>query len=216
MIRRSARLYFARAALAAAGLSLALVASCMPKAKADRGRVFVLMPVASPGPRVSSQATVGIGPIEVADYLDERQLVTRVAPNEIHLEEDHLWGEPLRDAFAQVLRGDLERQLGTRRVVMHPFEGVEPDVLVAVEVLRFEQIAGGPARVSARWTIRNPQGGEPSIHELTVDVTPGSTDPQARAAALSQGVARLSEAMAVDLRRELGQVAASPRAPARQ
>ena len=51
--------------------------------------------------------TLGIGPIEMPDYLDRPQIVTQLGPNELHLGDFDQWAEPLGKTFMRTLSDNL-------------------------------------------------------------------------------------------------------------
>ena len=51
--------------------------------------------------------TIGIGPVEIPEYLNRAQIVTRVSPTELKLAEFDRWAEPLNNNFSRVLAENL-------------------------------------------------------------------------------------------------------------
>jgi uncharacterized lipoprotein YmbA len=181
-----------------------IAVGCLPKPQADQTRVFVLTPL--PGSGHSSGRVpalqIGLGPVNLPEYLDQTNLATRIANNEIRVEENSRWGEPLRDALGRTLGRDLEQRLSGTRIVAYPWDVARrPDLAVEVNVLRFERNTQGYTEIVARWSIRDAAGG-PLLdgRELRLTRPTSSLDDGAAVAALSRGLADLSDAIAADVR----------------
>ncbi len=97
---------------------------------------------------------VGIGPVNIPEYLNRPQIVLRSGGNEISFQDFHLWGEPLKDSFARVLAKNLIHLLETDRVLIFPWFGsARPEFLVTVDVFRFDGGLGGEVYLDAVWTL---------------------------------------------------------------
>jgi hypothetical protein len=117
-------------------------------------RLFVLEPVAASPAEGSGGASLGVGPLSVPEYAGSR-LVHRVGPNEVRLSETARWAEPLAAGLQRVLVTNLSAQLGSERVLAHPWRPeLRPSWRIEIEVLRFERSAEGAADLEARWTLR--------------------------------------------------------------
>ncbi len=118
------------------------------------GRHAALM-VPPPGnPRVS------VGPARLPDYLNRPQIVMRLGPNRLVVDEFHRWGGSLEEEFIRVLTEDLSAILGSDRVGIYNEELGRPDYRVAVTVQRFEGVDGREALLKAAWSILDPATGE--------------------------------------------------------
>ncbi len=194
-----------RACRVAMVAALPLVAGCSAlSAQPDTTRYFVLSSVAAsrPGPSVSFDHAVGIGPLSIPDPL-ENQIVTRLADQEIAISDTERWGESLRDSLSRVMRENLEVLLGTERIMSYPWDlSSPPELAVSIEVLRFERTTKGTADLSARWAIaRWPDRAPLQIRETSVQKPLGGSDTRAAVAALDAAVYDLCWQIAADVRR---------------
>jgi len=172
-------------------------------AQADKTKYFVLTPIAAPEPkRDAFDRAVGVGPLTLPDHL-ERQLVTRLADEEISISETDRWSEPLREALTGVLRQNLMVLLGTDRIVAYPWEpSAPPDLAVTLEVLQFERTAQGTAHLRARYSILRGVDRAPLwTTAASVSRPIRGTDTRAGVAALSAAVGDLSRQIAAEVRR---------------
>ena len=100
--------------------------------------------------------TVRVGPASVPEILDRPELVLRVSPTEVAIDDQRRWAEPLRSGIARAVAGDLARELDGARVVFAP-EGTTketPNVEVAIEVQRLDVTLGVGAGLDVAWVAR--------------------------------------------------------------
>lgn len=99
--------------------------------------------------------SLGVGPVQIPEYLNRPQIVTRTGRNELHLAEFNQWAESLRDNFSRVLAENLSIMLAADHVFVFPWESFTPTIRyqVTVDVYRFEGNADGRAVLVARWSI---------------------------------------------------------------
>jgi hypothetical protein len=186
----------------------------------DQSRFLVLTPVSGtdggPAPPAASAdgraLAIGLGPVQLPQYLDRPEVVTRTSQNTLNLSPSDRWAEPLADNFRRVLAANLMSLLGTNQVVQYPwFADAKLDYAIRVHVDRFEPNAGDGAQLAARWTISEAKGGAVLVSRQTdVNAPLGSHDAQAIAAGLSADLGDLSRQIAQAVR----QLRAAP--PSRQ
>lgn len=112
---------------------------------------------------------VGIGPVEVAPYLNRNQIVTRETSSRLGLSEQHQWAEPLKDGFARVLLVTLSVALDSNQVYVLPLrKRRQLDFEVPIEILRFDGELGREAILGARWSLV--EGGKENILKTYVSV----------------------------------------------
>lgn len=120
---------------------------------------------------------LGVGPIEVVDYLERPELVTRRGRTSLVLAELDRWGERFEVMVGRVLRESLARLLATDQVIDLPSDrDVRPDFRIAASILRFEAEEGGPVELEARWQLLPRAGDRPLRLERTLlreSVEPG-------------------------------------------
>ena len=97
---------------------------------------------------------IGIGPIKVADYLDQSKLVTRTGDNRLLKAEFDLWAGALKDNLTNVLAENIGLLLPTERIFIYPWRLSEPvDYQVILDVVRFDGDLEKDAWLVARWNI---------------------------------------------------------------
>lgn len=107
---------------------------------------------------------IGIGPIEIPDYIDRPQIVTRTGHNEIMRADFDRWGGSLRPEILRVLTDNLSFLLPGRQVSAYPWNNIiQPGIQVPVTIDRFDGRLGEAVVLRARWMIIKPHGKEAPI-----------------------------------------------------
>ena len=142
-------------------LTLAIViftfSGCLGKSQSSR--FYTLNPISEGKAKVindtpARDAIIGIGPIKLADYLDQSKLVTRTGDNRLVKAEFDLWAGSFKDNLTNVLAENIGILLPTERIYIYPWRLSEPmDYQIIVDVVRFDGDLGKDAWLVARWSI---------------------------------------------------------------
>lgn len=104
--------------------------------------------------KAPSGLAIGIGPIDIPEYVDRPQIVIRISANELSLAEFHKWAEPLKDNIPQVLVENLSVLMKTDQVVRYPWKRSTPiDYHVTIDIARFDTAPDNEAHLVARWQV---------------------------------------------------------------
>jgi uncharacterized lipoprotein YmbA len=195
MMRTRPALYLIAAALSA-------LAGC---AATPASRFYVLGPVASntaARPAASAPA-IGVGPVDLPDYLNRPQIALRSGPYELRYNEIHRWAETLRDNVTSVLAEDLARLVPTDQVARFPWgRATTVDFQVTVEISRFDADENGTVVLSAIWKLYRGESREVIVEKRSVfNETFTGTDYTEIVAAQSRALNALSREIAAAIRR---------------
>jgi hypothetical protein len=160
-------------------------------------RFYVLSPL--PATAATGQGlAIGVGPVDLPDYLDRPQIVTRTSQNELTLAEFDRWAGPLKDNFIQVLAENLATLVPSQRVAVYPWKRATPvDYQVVVKVIRFDRTVGGESVLNTRWSIFSGDGKQELVtREMSYTDNPAGEDYPATVAALNQTLAAFSRDVA--------------------
>jgi uncharacterized lipoprotein YmbA len=182
-------------------LSVAALAAC---ASSPPSRYYALNSVAiDPVQNVAnSERVIAVGPIDLPEYLNRPQIVTRRTGNELSLDELNRWAEPLRQAFQTVLCVDLRAALGLGDVHAYPIPvNVAVTHRVTGRVHRFEPDASGYAVLLIEWRLLSADGKPLRAAQLKEyrAASENGLDYNAVAAAMSQTIAQLAKDIATAL-----------------
>jgi uncharacterized lipoprotein YmbA len=143
-------------------------------------------------------AVIGIGPVKLAEYLDESQIVTRKSDNQLVKSEFNRWIGSFKDNFRNVLADDMGSLLSTERIYLYPWRlSVPIDYQVTVDVVRCDGRLGNAAWLEARWSIfKGPE--KKLLKTMRSNISEPVTGPNYAdlVAAQSRAVAKLSQEIA--------------------
>ncbi len=102
---------------------------------------------------------ISVGPIQVAPYLNRKQIVIRSGEHKLNIKEFSRWGEPLKENFQRVLIENLSLLLSTPHIYEYDNRFAQSDFQVIIDVNRFDVSDNGQAILSAFWSINDSKGG---------------------------------------------------------
>ncbi len=180
-------------------LPLILLTACA--GQTPPARFHVLAATVPPAPARHHQPLLALAPVRLPDYLDRAQLVHRVGPSTLKVDEFERWGGDLAADLQRVLAEDLARLLENDAVILLPTDtAVRPDRRLGVEVLRFEGDDQGRVVLEVHWRLIDAHK-ERLIdlgHER-IEVPMAGTGAQVQVAAMSAAVAGLAQRLAARL-----------------
>ncbi len=150
-------------AVKALGMAVLLLSAC---ASRPDERFYMLEAVsqsAHSGPPAGDIPTIGIGPIEIPAYLRRPQIMIKVRPNELMLNEDALWAEPLEEAVPRVIALDLAALTGAT-VEIDPWRRAQGFAFrLSAKLTRLDGVPGGEAVLDVHWVLEDERGVYPLI-----------------------------------------------------
>lgn len=100
------------------------------------------------------QLVIGIGPVNLADYLDRPQIITRDGATGIELHEFDKWAESLDTMVPRTMAANLAFLLGTDRVVLMPQPRSQRlDFQVELDIARFDCTPGDTMMLDSLWRL---------------------------------------------------------------
>lgn len=99
--------------------------------------------------------TIGLGPIELADYLERSHIVRNRDANRLQLAEVDHWGEPLEKGITRVLAINLMNHNNSRLVEHFPWRSdATPTFSLRLSIYDL-QLINGTAAINASWKLIN-------------------------------------------------------------
>jgi len=170
-------------------------------------RFYVLYSLSSPvtgteAARPKRDLAIGVGPVELPQYLNRSQIVTRASRSELQVAEFARWAEPLEENLARVLAENLSILLSTDRIAVYPWKRWTPiDYQVTVDVTRFDGQPGGDVSLRARWTVLGDDGKKVLIRKQSNFSEPaGTLEYRDLVSAQSRMIAELSRQIAAEIK----------------
>jgi len=182
---------------------LAIAAIFLGGCRSQSPRFYALSPiqedqVISKRKSPAQDAVIGVGPVKLADYLDQSMLVTRTSDNQAVKAEFDRWVGSLKDDFVNVLADNLCFLLSTERIYLYPWRMSVPiDYQVVLDVVRCDGRLGDAAWLEVRWSVF--QGPEKKLlksNRSSIREPVEGADYAALVAAQSRALAKLSQEIA--------------------
>jgi uncharacterized lipoprotein YmbA len=173
---------------------------------------YYLLSANSAGQTPSKQSpSLGIGPIEIPEYLNRNGLVYNREGNRLHIANYERWAEPMGNGVERVMGLNLASLLNTENVQAFPwYRSEEPDYGIQVTVILLDA-DDDRATLIAEWVIQKPNSGEfltRRISQLYHDMPAGEVSPSQIAPAYSQLLNQLSEVIAAAISEDIEQASA--------
>jgi uncharacterized lipoprotein YmbA len=187
----------------AVSIILAIAAIFLSGCRSQSPRFYTLSPiqedqVASKSKSPAKNAVIGIGPVKLADYLDQSLIVTRTSDNQVVKAEFDRWVGSFKDNFINVLADDIGFLLSTERIYLYPWRlSVPIDYQVTVDLVRCDGRLGEAAWLEARWSIfGGPEKKLLKMNRSSIREPVMGADYAALVAAQSRALAKLSQDIA--------------------
>jgi len=157
----------------------------------------------NPAALLGMDIAIGVGPVELPEFLDRPQIVTRKSQNQLEISEFHRWAASLPRDFSRVLAKNISTLLPTYRVAVYPWEDTfSPTYQVKLEVEQFDGQLGERVFLRVIWAVVGQEGANELVVRKTVIEEPVLTnDYDGLVAAQSNALATLSGEIAEEIRK---------------
>lgn len=178
----------------------ALLAGC---AGSPSSRFYTLTPLGAPQAppgAAASHLAVNIEPVDIPDYLDRPQIVTREGNNEVKVAEFDRWAGSLGENISDVLAEDLGQLLGSDGVVVNNGALVgKPDYVVSMRVLRLDCLPGDRVLLKAQWKVASGDGKKERTRVSTIAEKVSDRQYETLVAAVNRALDRVSREIATEI-----------------
>lgn len=141
---------------------------------------------------------IRVMPVEIPDYLDRPEIMTRKGRNTVELAEFNRWAGSFKESITTVLAENLGLLLGSDLVYLQPpLDLGEVDYRVAMTIIRLDARLGDQVLVKAKWTIfpvRNKASAVTQVSTFIVRLP--DDDYETLAAGISQALEQVSHKIA--------------------
>ncbi len=150
--------------------------------------------------------SLGIGPIEIPEYLNRNGLVYNRDGNKLQIANYERWAEPLNSGVQRVISLNLANILNTENVQSYPWPRSDvPEYAVEVKVLLLDA-RDSQTHLVAEWVVQKPGSKKilgRKITKLARDVPPGVVSGDQIAPAYSDLLYQLSEIIAAAISQDI-------------
>ncbi len=138
---------------------------------------------------------IGIGPVEVADYLTRLQIIDNHTDNTLNMSENAYWAEPLDKSIARVIALNLTQLNSSRSFVNFPWRNdSKPKYSLRLRVDNLAR-SGSNASINATWELVNTETKTSLVRRNFVRSIPVASGIKALAQSYSQLLGDLSKEM---------------------
>lgn len=148
-----------RCFLSAAIICSVLFILCGCSGRSPEPRLYMLTPVSAVereqvSSKTDAKISVGIGPIEIADYLNQKNIITRTNDNTINQANYDQWSGSLKDNLITVFSENIGYLLKIDSIFVYPWRTFIPiDYQVTMDIIRFDGRLGKDVVLVARWNL---------------------------------------------------------------
>ena len=151
-----------------------------------------------------SGAVIGIAEIELSEYLDKPEIVTRLSAGRLAVHEQKRWAGSLPKNLQSVLRRDLESMLPRYTLLSYPWEEpVSDSYRIYLIIDRFDGDATGRVTLEGRWSLVDRNESHVLISERIERSLEGGTTLDAIVDTESRLLYRLSRHIAASVRAKI-------------
>ena len=142
-------------------LLILVIASCLSgcMGKSPPPNFYILTPLQeihqnSPESATESMVAIGIGPVTLADYIDQPKIITRTGDNQLVRAEFEQWAGSFKDNVTNVLAENIGLLQATEQVHIYPWRLSLPiDYQIQLDILRCDGVLGQEVQLVARWSV---------------------------------------------------------------
>jgi uncharacterized lipoprotein YmbA len=182
-----------------------LLAGCSstPATKFYRLNSLPAMQQENPRALPGEDIAIGVGPVELPEFLDRPQIVTRKSQNQLEIAEFHRWAASFPRDFSRVLAKNISTLLPTDRVAVYPWEdSFSPTYQVKLDVEQFDGRLGEQVFLRLTWSLVGQEGMKELLVRKTLIEEPVLTnDYEGLVAAQSNALATLSREIVEEIRK---------------
>lgn len=151
---------------------------------------YYLLSVHNPVPPDGDRPSLGIGPIEIPEYLNRSGMVSNHSNNQLEISSVNHWAEPLTDGINRVISLSLASQLNTEDVQSYPWaHSRAPEYGVRITLLELDANRN-EALLVAEWAVLKPRDGGMITRQISQLVEPVGVQ-QLSAADMAQAYSKL-------------------------
>jgi uncharacterized lipoprotein YmbA len=112
------------------------------------------------------QTVVGIGEVEVPEYLKKSEVVTRLSAGRVEVHEVDRWAGSFSNNIQSVIHDNISRLLTKYIFISYPWEEpISDDYRIYITVNKFDGNNLGEVRLEGRWSLVNKDSNSVLINE---------------------------------------------------
>ena len=134
-------------------ISIFLISACTTTPRTDYYQLNEKPDTSLKG--IDKGSVIGIGPIQIAEYINRPQIITRTSAHQLYVSEFHRWIEPLKDNINHLLVTNISNHLNSNRIFWIPREERQYplELRIAIDIRRLDGELGKTAYLESHWTV---------------------------------------------------------------
>jgi uncharacterized lipoprotein YmbA len=136
-------------------ISLTLLLSGCIGSRSAAPDYHLLTARAASQPTATTSASIGVGPIHIAQFLNRAQIVTHGGGSTLQLNDSQRWGEPLEQGIQRVLLQNIAAQTGAETRNFPWRQNMTPDYAVRIDVIDLDKLSDGSALLDVSWVFED-------------------------------------------------------------
>lgn len=98
---------------------------------------------------------IGVGPVQVAQFLQRPQIVTHGGGTQLQISENSLWGEPLEQGIQRALLQNLAALTGAETRNFPWRQNAAPDYALRIDVIDLDKLSNGESILDVNWILED-------------------------------------------------------------
>ena len=154
---------------------------------------YLLTPDHGSAPVSQRDLRVGVGPVELPEYLARPHILVQAGNSRVVADRSHRWAGALQKNFTDVLTTNIGHRLARGDVAIYPWESPRTvDRQVVIKVTRFIASDNG-VHLDARWRLLDRKGDQVQSGNISLTEPADTRDYDAIVTAMSRLTGRLAE-----------------------
>jgi hypothetical protein len=138
---------------------------------------------------------IGVGPIEIAEYLNRLHIVYQTKEGSLVMAENDYWAEPLNNGITRALTLNLTQSDNSRSIVSFPWrQDSKPHYSLRLKIYGLDRV-GDQAKINATWELIDNSQKQTVQRRHFIRTTESKPGAKALAQAYSQLIAELAAKM---------------------
>ena len=152
----------------------------------------------SDGIHTQDGPVMGVERLNLPSYLETQAISYRRDDSRVIVKSLERWSEPVSTALSRVIIANLATALPDYRIIGQPWsQQTQPSLRLTVRIHQFEAVNDAVV-LTADWQVRATDAAPGPAHQGVFKITLDDVDAETIAAAYSQALAELSQAIAAD------------------
>jgi hypothetical protein len=157
-------------------------------------QLFLIEPISfEERPPLGKPLSIGVGPVELAEHLNQKEILTHHQRYRVNTSEYNRWAEPLSENITAVLVENLVQLIPSDSIFGYQRDfGYQTDFRIRVNIVKFGLDPAGRMELNAFWVIQDSAGNSAEFRKSRFSEALIGDDVDSIVAAMSRALGQLS------------------------